>query len=103
MTATSDAGTRIALRAEIARETPSLPPAQARLATFLLDNFDAASDYTITELAGAAEVSIGTVSQLARRFNLKGYQELRFALAREAVLSSVGASLGGLRDRKSVV
>jgi DNA-binding MurR/RpiR family transcriptional regulator len=97
VTATSDAGTRIALRAEIARETPSLPPAQARLATFLLDNFDAASDYTITELAGAAEVSIGTVSQLARRFNLKGYQELRFALAREAVLSSVGASLGGLR------
>ena len=91
-TSSVHATTKISLRARIAHEASELPPAQAKLASFLLGNIDVASDYTITELAEATGVSPGTVSQLSRRFGFRGYQELRLALAREAVLSSVRAS-----------
>src|SRR6266508_932325 len=77
-----------------------LAPAQQRLAAFLLQNLATASDYTITELADAAAVSIGTISQLARRLGLKGYQDLRLTLAREAVLVDATGPVGqGLEIR----
>jgi RpiR family carbohydrate utilization transcriptional regulator len=74
------------LRARLRDRYPELSPAQRRLAAFLLENLPTASDYTITELAEAAGVSIGTISQLCRRLGLKGYQDLRLSLAREAVV-----------------
>jgi DNA-binding MurR/RpiR family transcriptional regulator len=69
-----------------------LTPAQRRLAEFLLENLAVASDFTITDLAGAAGVSIGTISQLCRRLGLKGYQDLRLSLARDAVVLDAGAA-----------
>jgi DNA-binding MurR/RpiR family transcriptional regulator len=72
-----------------------LTPAQRRLAEFLLENIAVASDFTITDLAGAAGVSIGTISQLCRRLGLRGYQDLRLALARDAVV--IEASAAGQR------
>ena len=62
----------------------SWPPAQRRLATYLLEHFATASDLGITDLATDARVSIGTVSSLCRRLGLRGYQDLRLGLAREA-------------------
>jgi RpiR family carbohydrate utilization transcriptional regulator len=70
-----------------------LTPAQRRLAEFLLENIAVASDFTITDLAGAAGVSIGTISQLCRRLGLRGYQDLRLALARDAEASAAGQRL----------
>lgn len=65
------------LRMALADELSSLAPAQRRLARYLLDHFGSASDLTITELAEESGVSVGTVSQLIRRFGLRGYHDLR--------------------------
>jgi DNA-binding MurR/RpiR family transcriptional regulator len=86
------------LRARLRDRYPELSPAQQRLAAFLLENLDSASDYTITELADAAGTSIGTISQLCRRLGLKGYQDLRLSLAREAVVVDATEATGHRLD-----
>ncbi len=73
------------IRARLVADIGSLAPAQRRLAQYLLEHFANASDLRITDLAEEAGVSIGTVSQLCRRLGLRGYQDLRLGLAREAV------------------
>jgi RpiR family carbohydrate utilization transcriptional regulator len=80
------------LRSKLAVDLPALPPAQQRLAAYLLRNVATASDLGISDLAEAAGVSIGTISLLCRRLGLRGYQDLRLAWAREAVTA---ASVGG--------
>lgn len=87
------AGSGSGVRARIHAEYPDLAPAQQRVAAFLLENLAVASDYTITDLAEAAGVSLGTISQLCRRLGLKGYQDLRLALARDAVVAGTGRTL----------
>lgn len=82
------------LRARLRDQYGLLSPAQQRLAGFLLANLATASDYTITDLADAAGVSVGTVSQLCRRLGLRGYQDLRLTLAREAVMLDVAEATG---------
>jgi DNA-binding MurR/RpiR family transcriptional regulator len=82
------------LRDRLRGSFPELAPAQQRLAAFLLDNLSTASDLTITELAEAAGVSVGTISQLCRRLGLKGYQDLRLTLAREAVVVDATEAIG---------
>lgn len=79
---TGPAGLRDRMREGFA----DLSPAQQRLISFLLENLPTVSDLTITELAEAAGVSVGTISGLSRRLGLRGYQDLRLSLAREAVL-----------------
>lgn len=79
------------LRSRLQEGYGDLAPAQRRLASFLLDNFASASDYTIKDLADAAGVSIGTISQLCRRLGLRGYQDLRLTLARETVMLEASA------------
>lgn len=86
------------LRARLRDRYPELSPAQQRLAAYLLENLEAASEDTITELAEAAGVSIGTVSQLCRRLGLKGYQDLRLSLAREAVVLDATEAAGHRLD-----
>jgi DNA-binding MurR/RpiR family transcriptional regulator len=88
----------IGLRARLRDRYPELSPAQQRLAGFLLEHIDTASDYTITELADAAGVSVGTISQLCRRLGLKGYQDLRLSLAREAVVVDATEASGHRLD-----
>lgn len=66
-----------------------MPPAQRRLASYLVEHHSTAPDLTITDLAEEAGVSVGTVSQICRRLGLRGYQDLRLGLAREAVSLSL--------------
>jgi DNA-binding MurR/RpiR family transcriptional regulator len=73
------------LRTRLIAQADALPQIQRRLAAYLLEHYLTASDLTISELADAAGVSLGTVSGLCRRLGLAGYQELRLAIAREAV------------------
>ena len=80
------------VRSRLRDEYGDLTPAQRRLAAFLLENLAVASDFTITDLAETAGVSIGTISQLCRRLGLKGYQDLRLALARDAVVLDASAA-----------
>lgn len=93
MSASEDHGARV--RSRLRESYGDLTPAQRRLAEFLLENLAVASDFTITDLAGAAGVSLGTISQLCRRLGLKGYQDLRLSLARDAVV--IDASAAGQR------
>ena len=80
----------VAIRAQLTSEAASMPPAQARLARYLVEHPSTAPDLTITDLAEEAGVSVGTVSQICRRLGLRGYQDLRLGLAREAVSLAIG-------------
>lgn len=70
-----------------------MAPAQRRLAHYLIEHSSTAPDLTITDLAEEAGVSVGTISGLCRRLGLRGYQDLRLGIAREAVSVPTG-SLG---------
>lgn len=81
---------------------PTLAPAQRRLATYLLENIATASDLSITDLADEAAVSIGTISALCRRLGLRGYQDLRLGLARDAVTAGESwANVGGAAGERA--
>ena len=63
---------------------PSLSPAEDRVAARVLADPRAASALTISELATAAETSETTVLRFCRRLGLRGYPQLRLALAEAA-------------------
>lgn len=65
---------------------PSLTPAEERVADTVLADARRASDLTITELAHAAETSETTVLRFCKRLGLKGYPQLRLALAAESAM-----------------
>jgi RpiR family transcriptional regulator, carbohydrate utilization regulator len=79
------AGIRVRLTAELGE----MAPAQRRLASYLLEHGSSAPDLGITDLADEAGVSVGTISLLCRRLGLRGYQDLRLGLAREAVSAAL--------------
>ncbi|MEO6018818.1 MAG: MurR/RpiR family transcriptional regulator [Knoellia sp.] len=65
---------------------PTLTPAEDRVATVVLADARRASDLTITALAQAADTSETTVLRFCKRLGLKGYPQLRLALAAESAL-----------------
>lgn len=65
---------------------PSLTPAEDRVAEEVLADARRASDLTITELAQAARTSETTVLRFCKRLGLKGYPQLRLALAAESAM-----------------
>ncbi|KGN30296.1 RpiR family transcriptional regulator [Knoellia sinensis KCTC 19936] len=65
---------------------PTLTPAEERVATEVLADARHASDMTITELAQAAKTSETTVLRFCKRLGLKGYPQLRLALAAESAM-----------------
>ncbi len=82
------------IRARLSADLVALAPAQQRLASYLLEHFASASDLGITDLAEEASVSVGTISLLCRRLGLRGYQDLRLGIAREAVSISRADGFG---------
>lgn len=87
------------IRARLAADVDALAPAQRRLARYLLEHFGSASDLGITDLADEAGVSVGTISLLCRRLGLRGYQDLRLGIAREAVSLAPPGGYGNLPVR----
>ena len=65
---------------------PTLTPAEDRVATVVLEDARRASDLTITALAQAADTSETTVLRFCKRLGLRGYPQLRLALAAESAL-----------------
>ena len=87
--ATSPAPTDVAdapLLVRLRGMRPSLTPAEERVATKVLADARLASDLTITELALAASTSETTVLRFCKRLGLKGYPQLRLALAAESAM-----------------
>lgn len=66
---------------EIAAE---LTEAEARVADFVTANAEAVSGMTITVLAQRSAASEATVVRLCKKLHLRGYQELRLALAQHS-------------------
>ena len=81
-TAVADAPLLVRLRGM----RPSLTPAEERVATKVLADARLASDLTITELAQAASTSETTVLRFCKRLGLRGYPQLRLALAAESAM-----------------
>ncbi|MFB9835024.1 MurR/RpiR family transcriptional regulator [Actinoallomurus acaciae] len=63
---------------------PSLVPSKRRVATYILREPAHAATQTISELARAAQTSESTVLRLCQELGLRGYRELRIALAAES-------------------
>ncbi|MGH3099200.1 MAG: MurR/RpiR family transcriptional regulator [Streptosporangiales bacterium] len=61
-----------------------LTDAEARVADYLLANSQEARALTITVLAQRSSTSEATVVRLCKKLRLRGYQELRLALAQDA-------------------
>jgi DNA-binding MurR/RpiR family transcriptional regulator len=71
---------------------PSLTPAERRVAEAVLRDPGRSAARTITELAVAAAVSEASVLRFCRSVGLRGYAELRLALAAEAARSEAGGN-----------
>lgn len=75
----SDAPVSVVLRGIL----PDLQPSMARVAAVILDDVEHAAELRITELAEKATTSETTVMRLCRLLGLRGYPQLRLALAKE--------------------
>lgn len=64
---------------------PGLSPVWARIARTILGSPELVVRMSITELAEKVEVSEGSVSSLCKHIGLRGYQDLKLALARDLV------------------
>ncbi|MCI0690318.1 MAG: MurR/RpiR family transcriptional regulator [Sporichthyaceae bacterium] len=74
---------------------PSLRPAEQRVAQAVLADPQGVAERPISELARLCNTSETTVLRFCRAIGLRGYPELRIALAREATLEATKA--GGSR------
>ncbi|MCH5278270.1 MAG: MurR/RpiR family transcriptional regulator [Christensenellaceae bacterium] len=59
----------------------TLPPAERRVADFILSDPDAASRMVITDIATGAGVSLPSVTRLAKKLGYDGFMDFRVALA----------------------
>lgn len=59
----------------------TLPPAERKVADFILTNPDAASRMIINEIAQSAKVSIPSVTRLAKKLGYSSFMDFRIALA----------------------
>lgn len=63
---------------------PELTEAEARVAKYLISHVDEVTSMSITVLAQRSATSEATVVRLCKKLHLRGYQELRLALAQDA-------------------
>lgn len=89
---------------------PSLVPSKRRVAAQILHDPARASTQTITELAQDAETSETTVLRLCHQLGLRGYRELRVALAAEsgreqerAANREIGSDIGRDDDLEAII
>lgn len=81
---------------------PSLSPAEDRVAEQVLADPRAAAGLTISELAVAASTSETTVLRFCKRLGLRGYPQLRLALAEASTGGRPQAPTSDISDEDSV-
>lgn len=64
---------------------PSLRPAEARVAEWILNNPHEIVHMSITELAEKCEVAEATIVRLCKKLGYNGFQEIKISLARDLV------------------
>jgi DNA-binding MurR/RpiR family transcriptional regulator len=89
---------------------PTLVPSKRRVADYILQDPALASARTISEVAHAASTSETTVLRLCHELGVRGYRELRVALAAEsgreqerAANREVGSDIGRDSDLESII
>lgn len=78
-----DAPEGILVRLAATRE--GLSPVSQRVIGYILDNREQVVHMSVSEVAGAVGVSIGSVVRVCQQIGMKGFQDLKIALARELV------------------
>jgi Helix-turn-helix domain, rpiR family len=63
----------------------TLPPAAARIAGYIVDHAHAVVQMSVTEVAEAADASEGSVINLCQSIGVRGFQQLKLALACDLV------------------
>ncbi len=85
----TDGSSRVPRRPEIVEtiraRIPSLAPSEARVARRILADPEAVMFQSVTELAGNADTSLSTVVRFCQTIGLRGFQDLKLALARESI------------------
>ncbi len=74
-----------ALMVKIRAYQSTLPPAEKRIATHIIENSREIIHMSITELATASKVSDATVVRFCRKVGMRGYQDLKVQLAQDLV------------------
>jgi DNA-binding MurR/RpiR family transcriptional regulator len=89
---------------------PTLVPSKRRVAAYILRDPARVARQTITELADAAQTSETTVLRLCQELGVRGYRELRVALAAEsgreqerAANREIGGDIGRDDDLDSII
>jgi len=89
---------------------PTLVPSKRRVAAYILRDPARVAQQTITELADAAQTSETTVLRLCQELGVRGYRELRVALAAEsgreqerAANREIGGDIGRDDDLDSII
>jgi DNA-binding MurR/RpiR family transcriptional regulator len=89
---------------------PTLVPSKRRVAAYILRDPARVAQQTITELADAAQTSETTVLRLCQELGIRGYRELRVALAAEsgreqerAANREIGGDIGRDDDLDSII
>lgn len=78
------------LIAHIQAQYTSLPPAEQRVASYVLEHPAEVIDLSVTQLADAVGVADATVTRFCRSIELRGYQELRLRLAQDTARGVAG-------------
>jgi DNA-binding MurR/RpiR family transcriptional regulator len=73
------------LMEDIRQRSAGLSPAEQRVARAVLGDPRHVFEMSVTELAAFSEASVGTVVRFCQRVGLRGFQDLKMKLAREAV------------------
>ncbi|GAA4956934.1 MurR/RpiR family transcriptional regulator [Yinghuangia aomiensis] len=68
---------------ELARRTSGLSPAEQRVARAVADAPAEVVQMSVSDLATASHTSVGTVTRFCQKLGLRGFHDLKLALARE--------------------
>jgi DNA-binding MurR/RpiR family transcriptional regulator len=83
------------LFAGIRAALPALIPSERRVAEVCLLRADEVAEWSVAQLAAAAEVSTATVVRACQSIGFRGFQQLRMAFAREAGAFARDAAANG--------
>lgn len=71
------------LLASLQSAIPGLPPAEQKVAAYVMEHASEVVYLSVTQLADAAGVAEATVTRFCRSIGLRGYQELKIRLSRD--------------------
>lgn len=75
----------LSCQAKIQSRMDYLTSTEAKVARYVLENYDTVCGYTVTELAEGAQVSEATIVRFCKSLGYKGFQEFKISVARDTI------------------